>query len=424
MNSSRTNRFVLNNLMWFLASLFLAFWVWFVATTQANPIQVRNFTNIPVQIEAPEGMLVVEPASRTVRVSVRSQSNILSSLTSEDVVVRVALEDLSPGTHTVPLEAEVARNTLNALAETQPTQLTVTLELIQSEQKEVTLTVENPPPTDFTYDPPTSDVLQVQVQGAQSAVSEVVAVEGDLDLSEQRNPVEIDVRLYPIDADGNRIEDVVLEPQTTRVSVDIYQRDDVRQVSVRPQILVETLPQGYMLSTISYEPQTIFVSGTPRQLEQIDTTFFTAPIDLTEQTTGFETTVAIEFPDDITPVVSGDDSVTVTVGIVELTTVRQFDNIPIEVIGTGDGLEATITTNAISVVLNGPISVLDEIAEEDIQAIIDLNGLAAGNHEVAPSVFVNQDEVFEGSITMLPPTISVVLTSTIPTPLPDPPLSP
>jgi len=364
---------------------------------------------------------VIDAPTRTVRVNVRSQSSILNSLTAEDVVVRVNLDGLSPGTHTIPLEAEVARNTLNTLAETQPTQLTVILELIQSEQKEVTLTVENPPPTDFSFDPPSPDVLQVQIQGAASAISEVVTVEGSLDLSDQRNPVEIDVRLSPIDAEGNRVENVELTPQTTRVSVDIFQRDDVRQVSVRPQILVETLPQGYMLSTISYEPQTIFVSGTPRQLEQIDNTFFTSPIFLTEQTSGFDITVPIEFPEDISPVVSGDDSVTVTVGIVELTTVRQFDNIPIEVIGIGSDLDSAVTIDVLSVVLNGPISVLDNITEDDIQAIVDLNGLAAGNYEVEPLIFINQDEVFDGSITVLPPTISVLLTSTQPTPLPNTP---
>jgi len=421
MNSRRANQFFVNNLLWLLASLLVAFWVWFVATTQANPIQVRTFSNIPVQIEPPEGILVIDAPTRTVRVNVRSQSSILNSLTAEDVVVRVNLDGLSPGTHTIPLEAEVARNTLNTLAETQPTQLTVILELIQSEQKEVTLTVENPPPTDFSFDPPSPDVLQVQIQGAASAISEVVTVEGSLDLSDQRNPVEIDVRLSPIDAEGNRVENVELTPQTTRVSVDIFQRDDVRQVSVRPQILVETLPQGYMLSTISYEPQTIFVSGTPRQLEQIDNTFFTSPIFLTEQTSGFDITVPIEFPEDISPVVSGDDSVTVTVGIVELTTVRQFDNIPIEVIGIGSDLDSAVTIDVLSVVLNGPISVLDNITEDDIQAIVDLNGLAAGNYEVEPLIFINQDEVFDGSITVLPPTISVLLTSTQPTPLPNTP---
>jgi len=412
---NRFNRIIMNNLVWMIASLALAFWVWFVATTQANPIELRRFSNLPVQLNVSEDMLVIDPPLRPVRVTVRGQQSVIDGLTNEDIVVRADLTNLAPGTHTVPLVAEVARNTINALAETQPTQITVMLEIIEAQQKPVNLLVAEPPPTDFTYDLPVSDILQAQVSGAASAVANVVSVQGKIDLSEQRNPIDLDVRLEPVDADGNVVEDVNVEPQNARVTVSVFQRDDVRQVSIRPQILVETLPDGYVLSTISYEPQTIFVSGTPRTLANLDSTFFTSPIALTDRTSDFEVSVAIEFPDEVTPVMNGEDRVTVSVGIEELTTVRQFDEISVDIIGVANDLSATLTPDVISVVLNGPISLLDTITVNDIQVVVDLNGLGVGNHEVTPSVVVNQGELLEGEITLLPPTVTVILIPNVPT---------
>lgn len=415
MSRNRLRHTIMNNALWMVASLGLAFWVWFVATTEANPIEFRRFNNLAIQLNVPEDMLVVNPPLRPVRVTVRGQQSVIDGLTGEDIVVRADLTDLSPGTHTVPLEAEVARNTINALAETQPTQITLTLEIIESQQKPVNVVVAEPPPTDFTYELPVPDLLQAQVSGASSVVADVVSVQGEIDLSDQRNPVELDVRLQAVNTEGDVVEDVTVEPQNARVNVDVFQRDDVRQVSIRPQILVETLPSGYVLSTISYEPQTIFVSGTPRALANLDSTFFTTPIVLTDRTSDFEVTVAIEFPDDVTPVMNGEDRVTVSVGIEELTTVRQFDEIPVDIIGVGSDLNATITPDVISVVLNGPISLLDEITVDDMQAVADLNGLAVGNYEVSPSIVVDQGELLAGEITLLPPTVTAVLISNAPT---------
>ena len=149
------------------------------------------------------------------------------------------------------------------------------------------------------------------MSGAASLVSQVVAVRGQLDLSASRNPLEVDLRLHAIDADGNRVNGVELEPQTAAVAVNISRRDDIRQIAVRPNVLLSTLPDGFTLKNQSYEPESLFVSGAPDQLEKISDTLLTAPISLEGREAGFVTSVPVQLPDGELFVMGGDSNITV-----------------------------------------------------------------------------------------------------------------
>ena len=85
-----------------------------------------------------------------------------------------------------------------------------------------------------------------------------MAVRGELDLSASRNPIEVDLRLYAVDADGERVEAVELEPATATVNVKITRRDDIKQIAVRPNILIGTQPEGYTFYDYSYDPSSLF----------------------------------------------------------------------------------------------------------------------------------------------------------------------
>lgn len=405
---SHINPFIASNIVWFLASLILAIWVWYIATAETNPIQQRRFRAIPVQFEVDEGFIITNNPTTTASVTVIGQQSVIELLTNDDIVVRANLRGLSAGTHVVPLNAAINRQ--NALADTQPTQITVTLEQIVALQKPIELRVVEAPPTDFSYeDPPQLDIRQAEVRGAGSQVNRVVKLIAEIDLSDYRNPIDLTARLTAVDANGATVEGVTINPNTTNVAVNIFRRDDVRQVSVSPRILVSTLPPGYLLSSLSYEPQVIFVGGSPAQLDAIGDTFFTQAIDLTNRTASFEITVPIELPDSGLLILDSSNQVNVKVEIVPQTTVEQIDNIPIEIIGLDSRLTATSSPLTLSVVLNGPVAILDQIELADVTAVIDLAGLEAGNYTIAPDVLINQGQTQVDSITLLPPSVEVVI---------------
>ncbi len=409
-----TRHTFINNLSWLMACFALSFVVWIVATIQSDPIVQQTFSNIPVQVEIRDGYILADtPRVSNVRVIVRGQRSAISLLTSEDIVVSADLTQTSGGTQTIPLRVTVNRRGVFTV-DTQPTQLTLVTEQVVAEQRRVEISVSALPPVDYTYETPTSDILQATVSGGSSDVANVSAVRAEIDLTNQRNPFVVETVLVPINASGSRVFDVTVEPRTTRVRTNIYPREDVRQLAVRPDIRLATLENGYMMTSIAYDPQIIYVSGDRSVLETLGSTVDTQEISLANQTQNFTTQVSLILPPGV--VILGDQSsIQVTIGIVAQSSARQIDNVPVEVIGLASGLRAVLTPDTVSVVLSGPVTVIDAVQADQVRAIVDLNTAPTGNSEVQPQIIIDQGQTTLDT-TLIPATIGVTILDTTPTP--------
>jgi len=406
---------LVENTTWFLVSLFLAFTIWYVANIQSDPIQAQQFQSIPVQMAPDASMLLVNQPTTSVRVNLRAQRSTLQSLARDDITVTADLTGKTAGTHTVPLIVRVNRSGV-ITTDTQPTQIMVVLEQAIAQQKPINLNIMQSPSVDYNYDPPVSDLLQAEVRGASGNVDSVVELRGDLDLSGQRGVYTTVLTFIPVDADGNRVTDVTVNPASTVVTVNIYPRPDVRQLAVRPNILFETLAPGYVFQSVRAEPQLVYLSGTPAALALLGDTISTAPIDLTDKTGNFTLDVPLELPSDDLLVLNGENSVRVEVGLGAQIIARQIDNVEVEVIGLPPNATITLNPPTVSAILAGPFDTIQTLTNEDVQAIIDINGLEAGSHSVTPRITLKQGTITPDTSQVLPASITVTIN--LPTPEP------
>lgn len=403
------------NLLWLAVSLLLASGIWYIAVTSADPIGKKSFRSIPVQIVPSQTAEMTNSRLRSVTVTIQGLQTTISDKRADDIVVRADLSRLGPGTHTVPLEVTVRQPDTDSLRRlvklVQPSQIIVELEPLESHEKKIVIELLEAPPVGFRHDEPAPNVTEVLVSGAASRVRQVVAARGLLDLSASRNPIEVDLRLYAIDADGNRIDDVQLDPQTATISVNIARRDDIRQIAVRPNVLLDTLPDGFTLKNQSYDPESIFVSGAPEQLAKISDTIFTEPISLVERQEGFVITAPVQLPDDDLFVMSGDNNVTVSIEIIPIIDSRQIDDIQVAHIGMDGEYSVSIVPKAVSAIVTGPVVTVDALTVENIQVVVDLHGLAPGVYDQQPSIAVNQGELSEDNVSLLPDVVNVEISS-------------
>ena len=408
------------NLLWLLVSVILATGVWYIAVTSADPIHSRRFERVPIQFIPSDTTVLTNDPTSSVAVSLRGSQSVVSSRRSDDIVVRADLTLLGAGTHNVPLQVKIAQpetDTIRRLvAETQPSQIIVDLEPVEALNKPISISVVNPPPIGFRNDDPETEIFEVQVSGASSIVSEVVEIRGDVDLSSFRSPVDLDIRLYAVDADGRKVNDIALDQPTATVSVYISRRDDVRQIAVRPNILVRTLPIGYTLKTSSYDPERLFISGAPDQLADISDTLFTAPISLEDRQSDFSVTVPVQLPGDDLFVMGGDNIITVSIEILPITTSRQIDSIDVGYIGLAEGHVVSIVPQNVSAIVNGPVSLVNTLASDDLQVFVDLNSLAAGVYDVEPEIAINRGELSEDNVSLQPEELNVEITAPETTP--------
>ncbi|MBZ0294345.1 MAG: hypothetical protein K8L99_17415 [Anaerolineae bacterium] len=401
------NRVLVNNLMWFAGSLALAFCIWIVATLESDPIRERVFPSISVQVVYDDGLLITDQSRSTVSVNVRGPESSITQLSSDDIQVQADLSGRGPNSYRVDLTPIVSRR---VVADTSPRQITVTLEEAREQLVEVQANVTESPPRGYQLGGTiTFEANQVLVSGPVSLVQQVIAAQVDLDLSQQRNTYSADSRLVAVDTEGNEVDGVTLDPALVRVTVPIQARTDIREVRVIPSTLDESLPDGYAITSISAAPDTIVITGPPDILENAPGAFFTEPVDLTGRTSSFEQDVSVEIPNDDLIVV-GNQTITVSIGITPLLASRQFDSIPVEIIGVGEGLRAEAAPTEVTVLLAATQQLLDDLEPANLRVVVDVNGLEAGNYQLMPDVSVTQNQSAVSSVSVLPAEIDVVIT--------------
>lgn len=399
---------IIENIQWLAGAAIVAVIIWLLAVTAQNPVvEWRLRPSSAIRLEPDAGMIIVneEVLSRTALVTLRGPSSIQELATPDDVVVYGNLAGLPPGTYTVPLQAEVA---LNAVVEAvSPAQLTVVLEVQAAQFVPVRETIVQPPPADVQIGSISFDVLQAEVSGPQSRVQQVVAAVAPLDLTNQRASFQTDVRLIPVDVDGDEVEDVTVTPPSAHATVTISQRDNVREFNVRPQ-LEGSLPEGYFIASLTYSPTTVYLSGPSETLQTLPSTVFTSPIDLSNQRANFEVVVPIELTSDAVVPVS-QSNITVSVGVAAQTGNEQLDDVPVELVGRRDGLVYTVDPEQVTLVITGPQPVVGALTASDVQVTADVSAYTtAGSYRTSLTITLPSDAT-GATVTALPADVTVVV---------------
>lgn len=393
---------IVNNIQWFLASLGLSVLVWLIASTQADPIESQDFDRVPVMVQVDEGLQVITTIS-PVTVTVRAPESVLDNVRVNEIVVTADLQGVSAGEYAnIPLSVDILRSRANG--ETSAVIASIVVEEIQSKLVAIEPIVDADLPPDYEYSDIALNDVEVQVTGASGAVSQVDGVQLQIRLRDQRATFEDDFALVAVNADGQTVSGVTLEPASTHVTVTINRSSNVRAVSIIPDIDADSLPDGYNFVDVEYSPQTVFVQG---DLDALPDVLYTQPIDLTNRLEDFEMNVAVLPPDDF--LILGNGRVSVTVNIAPATVREQFEGVPVVAIGANPDLLTRIAPETVAVSINIPQADADQISLEDIRVVVDVTNLDVNTYELEPIVTISIGNIPEENISVLPATISVTI---------------
>ncbi|MCU0465989.1 MAG: CdaR family protein [Anaerolineae bacterium] len=402
-------RRVSSDAVWFGAALALAFFVWVIATLQADPVRVAVFNNVPIQTVENDAMILTNRAGlrRTVTVNVRARESVLQLFTAEDITVRADWSNLAPGTHAVPLEVTTARR---AVVDTRPAQLTVTLEQRQARQKPVLVEVLTDTPTGFVHVGSTPEQTQILISGTLAQVEAVDRLLARIDLNQARASFTDEVTLIPVDVNGVAVSDVALSQSTVAVAVEIRQREDVLAVPVSPQIDYDSVPAGYVARLDNFAPETATVRGSPALLALLPEILDTVEIDLSGRTASFTEQVAVELPDSLpagTLTILEGQIIEVSVVIEARVAQRQFDGVPVQVVGSTG--EVRVIPSRVSVILTGPQPILDALEPEDVAVTVDVTGLPPGTADVQPQAIITGAQIPADGVRVIPAAVGVII---------------
>ncbi len=410
--SSPALRFLAENAIWLMGSLLLAVFIWVAAVNSHNPVESRRYPErIPIRVVVDEGMIVTNIPVATAQLVLRASTGVWQNLALQDIQITADLTGKPPGVYTVPMKVTFATGDRIVVEDIQPQELTVAIDQAAERLIPVVDDIRTPPSTglevrNITFDPP-----EVLASGTASQVARVASATVRLHLGNERNTFTRNFRLFAVDSQGQPITEVTLSPDTVDVAVEIEPGADYREVFIVPDVVGEPA-DGYVVYSITYDPQSILVSGLPDDLEHLPGTIQTSPIDLTGQTQSFSTEVTLDLPAGVF-LPAGQD-ITVTVQIETLTASRRFDNLPVEIQGLGEGLQAAITPNIVSMLITGPQPILDTLSSSQIAIVADLTGLDVGTHQVLLQAVIGRQGLQSAIISVLPPMPEVVISAVVP----------
>jgi YbbR domain-containing protein len=335
----------------------------------------------------------------------------LGRLTAEDFRATVDLANVTPdGSVTSVRVSVVAIDPRVTILDFRPQSIQVALD--QSIPKIVDVIVDRgSPPAGLDIGGVTVDPTSVRVTGPSAAINRVVAARASALIDASGIDVDREIEVDAIDAAGEIVTGVKVEPRTVHVTIPIFTNKESRTLPVNP-VLTGAPAAGFRIARIEFEPLVVSVEGDGDQLAEL-VRVDTEPIGVFGATSDVEMTVLLALPPGVLPL--GPASVKVTVVIEPVTETRTF-GAGLRLDGVRPGFRYSADLDPILLTLFGSVADLDVLGSAPIVIGLNVSGLGPGTHEVpvVPSV---PSGVTVAAISVETVTVTVIEP---PTPSPEP----
>lgn len=372
---------------------------------------VRNWTGtLPVDaIRPPAGATLIADLDPVTLIRYRAPLDVgVLSPDSFRATVDLSLVDASASTTTDVPVTVIALDQRVQIVDYQPRVIQVQLDPVAERDLPITVTL-GAVPDGLSVGPPQIDPSTATIRGASSRVGNVSAVVARVTIDASALNVDRDVELVPLDANGNQVPNVEVNPQRARVRIAVARELANRSLPVVPQLIGQPAP-GYRITSVTVDPLVVTVSGEAATVTPLETAM-TAPIDIANRSRDIEATVGFALPAGVS--VAGGDTVHVVITIAEQTG-SQTLLMGFGLAGTQCACVYQYDKVAVSVTLGGSALTLATLDTSTLAATADISGLAPGSHTVSLS-FSPPDGLEIIGISPTEVTINVVASTPVPT---------
>ena len=369
------------NLIRLVVSFAFALLLWGWINTIEDPRRERNFENLVVTSQNLGSDLVVTSTIPNASVHIEGPQSVVTPLTASRIVPLIDLGGvIEPGTYSIPIDIVK----IDDLWESNvlPAEIQVTVERRVSKRVGLQTEIAGEIGSNRQINSITASVSEVTVEGSESAVNRVASVGLPVTVGSQTRTFTENFSPQARDANGSIVENVVIDPGTISVTIDISLRG--KEVAVVPQY-IGVPATGFRVSNQVSNPLTVVVDGPAEWLEEV-VAVQTEAIDISGATESIRQTVAItDLPPGAQVITPTDGQVNVQISIVADGVRQEFPAIEVEASNAGS-LTVTIEPAEIDVTLFGAGNALAQLVSGDIVVHIDVSGLGPGVYQLTPEV--------------------------------------
>lgn len=398
------------NIGTFSLSFLLAFAVWISAVVAADPNEVRDYP-APLALEVrglDPGLMLIGNLPSEVTVRLGAPASLWQQLINQTrpLTAYLDLTGLGQGEHSVPIQIQSSLRPIRVVS-VSPMEIAIVLEPRAVQEMEITAELVGQLALGYQVEGFSINPQRATVIGPQSLMNQVASLQAVLDISQARQSISASVPIQAVDANGAVLSGLTIEPLETSMTVNIIQSGGYRDVAVKVEAIGQPA-SGFRVTDISISPPLVTLFSTdPEIVAQLPGFVSTQPLDLTNLTDDLETRLTLDLPPGVI-VVGEVQSVRVSIGIapIESSVLLSLD---VEVVGLAPNRRATLSPESVSVILSGPLSVLQSLSPADVRLFVDVTGLGLGAHLLQPQAEILPSGVQLLSIT--PSSIEVIISS-------------
>jgi YbbR domain-containing protein len=261
-----------------------------------------------------------------------------------------------------------------------PSRVAVRLDPLVTREVPVRVDLSPVPPGLDVRDPVVSQDT-VTVSGPESSVRFVVAAVARVRIDPSGLDVNETVGLRAVDASGEVVDGVDVQPSSVRVTIQIGSQLATRTLPVNPVVTGTPAPSAE-ISSVEVQPALVTVEGEADALAGL-VSIDTRPVAIAGATSDVETEVGLDLPDGVAAL--GVDQVRVTITIRPRSGTRTLEA-GIEIVNGSPDLSYQPAVDRVLLTIGGTLEALDAVDPTRITARLDVAGLDAGTRAVLVTV--------------------------------------
>lgn len=406
--AKRLTMLITNNLLLKILSLVFAMLLWGYVLTDINPQRIKNVQDVSVSFDGEADLiargLVVRGAREEilspVDVRVRTELTKYADLTAGDVSATISLKNISmAGTPEIPVTAYSSAGAIEGVT---PSRVPVEIDYLATKNIPVEVQLNGTLPDGYWADTPKMSRSEVSITGAATDVNMVSRAVCNVNLDGCTKSYNDAVNVVLLDKNSNEIDPTLFIGETAAVTVrmQVLPKKTVT-INVDNAILgQDNLPPTYEIFAVTANPATVDIVGAQDALAAVSELELEG-ISVAGATQSIHETVGVKLPEGIQML--GTQQAEVFVDIREKQIAKDFVQIPVNVLGLGDGLKVELNPELIDVELKGRTSLIKTLGSDDISLFVDITGLGEGTYNISVQLETKDPEI----LTELTPTYSV-----------------
>ena len=368
---------------------------------------VQEFTtSVPIDaINGPaDASLATDlPQVTSIRYISLGDASARASADSFQATVDLAGVDPEGGPTFVPVKVESVDPRFQVVS-WEPPSVRVTLDPIKTRTGIPVHVIPGPTPSGLDVRPAVYTPETVSVRGLASVVDRVAEVQANVTIEPSGLDVDRDVELIPVDAVGNRLTPVDVDPTTAHVRIAVFRDTESRPLPVTP-VISGAPADGYEVAGIAVDPLIVSVEGDADAILGL-TEAPTEPVSVSGATQDVTKDVGLALPEGVQPAGGTEVTVRVTVTIRPVAGSRSYDAGIIPT-GTQAGLAYRLSTNQAIALVGGPKADLDRLDAAVFTLLAPVGGLGPGTHQVTLTANL---PIGLTLVQVSPPTVTVTIT--------------